>query len=86
MPKQALKSQLNALRRQLSATENLDPETRELLTAVADDIDQVLEESEENPTSMRGRIEAATYRFEAEHPDLARLLGEIGDTLAKIGL
>jgi hypothetical protein len=86
MPKQSLKSQLDQLRDELADADSLDDDTRALLVEVADEIDQVLDETDPNYRSLRDRIEAATVRFEAEHPRLAGILGNITDTLAKIGI
>lgn len=62
----------------------MDPQTRAMLEEVARDIEGVLEGGADD--SVRGRIEGAAVRFEAEHPSFARLLTEVTDTLAKIGL
>jgi predicted RNA-binding protein Jag len=86
MPQQTLRQQLGRLRRELGETREIDDETRELLASVAREIEQTIEQRTGEEASVRTRLEEATYRFEAEHPDLARLLGEIGDTLAKLGI
>jgi hypothetical protein len=86
MPKTSLQAHLDQLRRELADAEQLDRDTRALLVEVAEDIDQILEESAPNYDSLRGRIEAAAVRFEAEHPRFAGIMSDITDTLAKLGI
>jgi hypothetical protein len=86
MPKQSLISQLDLLRDELADANSLDDDTRALLVEVADEIDVILDETDPNYRSLRERIDAATVRFEAEHPRFAGILSDITDTLAKLGL
>jgi len=86
MPKDSLKVHLEALRRELAEAESVDAETRTRLAEVADEIDEVLGESEPDYESLRERLEAATLEFEAEHPRFAGILRYITDTLAKLGI
>lgn len=86
MPKHALRRHLDQLRRELDAQEKLDPQTRALLEKVAADVENVIDDDAETPSSPGDRIEAAALEFEAEHPGLARILREVGDTLAKLGV
>jgi hypothetical protein len=82
--RESLRQHLDELHAELTSTETLDPETRAMLEEVARDIEQVLEGGTDD--SVRGRVEGAAVRFEAEHPRFARLLSEVTDTLAKIGV
>ncbi len=51
------------------------------------DIERVLDEEDDvDKASIVARVEAAALDFEASHPRLARFLGEITDTLAKLGV
>ncbi|MFO7286362.1 MAG: DUF4404 family protein [Gammaproteobacteria bacterium] len=87
MPRENLKRQLERLRAELSDASELDADTRAALEALASDIERTLEgDIEAEHHSMRERFEDATLRFETEHPRLARVLGEIADALAKIGV
>jgi len=86
MPKKALQTHLSQLREELAGTEEIDTATRQLLSKVAEDIEQVLDEEASNHASVRERLESAAYRFEAEYPRLAGILGDISDTLAKLGI
>lgn len=86
MPREELKRQLDRLHAELAAAPELDAETREMLEAVAKEIERTLEGRHDEPHTVRERVEGATVRFEAEHPRFARVLGEIADALAKIGV
>lgn len=86
MPREDLKRQLDRLHAELAAAPELDDETRSLLEAVADDIERTLEDRHDEPHTVRERVEDATVRFEAQHPRFARVLTEVTDALAKIGV
>lgn len=91
MPKKALEQQLAELHDELASAAELDPELRRLLRNVADDIESVLAEK---PTAAGGassddvhhRIREATVEFEAEYPRVAHILGDLADTLTKLGI
>ncbi len=90
MPKKALQQQLTDLHGALASTAELDPELRTLLKEVAGDIENVL--GEETPAAastadqLRARVQRATVDFEAEHPHLSHILGDLADTLSKLGI
>jgi hypothetical protein len=86
VPREDLKRQLDQLHAELAATPELDREMRTMLEAVASDIERALEGRHEAPHTVRARVEDATVRFEAEHPRFARVLSEVTDALAKIGV
>lgn len=86
MPRQTLRHHLEQLRHELNAREQLDDRTRELLATLADEVEEMADNHEDRPHSPRERIESAALEFEAEHPTLARILREVGDTLAKLGV
>ena len=91
MPDKALKQQLTELHAELASANNLDPALRRQLRDVADDIERLLAAetaSEETSTvgQLQTRVEEATVEFEADHPRFARILGDLADTLAKLGI
>jgi len=86
MTQQTLKRNLQQLHRELASGESLDKETRELLAEVAGDIELILADKAGSTENIRDRIESAAWRFEADHPSLAATLGEIADTLSKLGI
>ena len=86
MPKQTLKRSLRSLRAQLDDPISLDNETRRQLSEAADRIEKVLEEPDADVHEARKSIEEIAVGFEARHPVFARLLSEVTDALAKLGI
>ena len=86
MTKQALQATLTELRAELEQTDTLDEATRLQLNEIADEIERVLEQKAPDYESAQARVEAATLRFEAEHPYFARILSEVTDALSKLGI
>ena len=86
MARETLKRQLERLHEHLEAADALDAETRESLARLAADIERVLNEEAANPRSVLDRVERAALEFEASHPQLARVFGEVTDALAKLGI
>jgi phosphoglycolate phosphatase-like HAD superfamily hydrolase len=86
MPEQTLKRSLEALRRELEQPGDLDAELRQQLADVADSIEEVLESSVPDYQRAHEETRSAALRFEAEHPSFARVLSEVTDALAKLGI
>jgi len=86
-----LHKQLEALHRELSKTNSVDRESRELLVALLDDISRLLgsesaERSGNDERSLAERLDELAVRFEAEHPALGIAIRRVVDTLAKAGI
>lgn len=86
MPKNTLRQNLEHVHRELAKPRAMDAETRELLADIAADIERVLAEERPEDAGLADRVETATVRFEASHPNLARALSEVTDALAKLGI
>jgi hypothetical protein len=88
VPIETLQRNLARLHSELRSTKSLDPQTRELLETVAQDIERTLqgEHDEESIRERLDRLENAALRFEVEHPTFSGLLSEVTDALAKIGV
>ncbi|MGI9258816.1 MAG: DUF4404 family protein [Gammaproteobacteria bacterium] len=85
--KEILREDLKKLHAELpSAIENLDENLHELLREVAEDIEQIIGGESVEAESGRERLEKLTVKFETDHPRLANILGEIADTLSKLGI
>jgi hypothetical protein len=76
---------LEELHKRLKQARSLDPEARKLLTTVARDIENALENDDTSAVSAEP-VEALAVRFEADHPSLAGVLRQIMDTLGKAGI
>jgi len=87
-----LRELLGRLRERLSGAKSLDPETRNVLTSVAHDIDSTL--GKEGAAAGAGaagkthapRLESLAVRFEADHPGLAEVIREVIDALVRGGI
>ncbi len=87
MDKGKLQTLLAELHQELAGTRALDSESRQLLDHVLQDIRRLV--AEESPGSVpagNGQVQEAALRLEAGYPRLAALLGQIADTLAKLGI
>lgn len=88
MEREDLREQLAALHAALGDGESVGPEARELLRAVLDDIQRVLEleEGGEQPEGLVDRLRDAAADFEESHPTLAEAAGRVIDALARMGI
>jgi hypothetical protein len=90
MPQEDLKRTLQSLHAELSQHPSLDPESRDLLTRLAEDIDDVLHPAAPPPDpeqdSLIDRVTDARQTFEVTHPRLAAIIGRIADGLAQLGI
>ena len=89
MPKERLRELVNSLHQELERTPQVDAEGRELLRELTDDIETLVGHNvlpAEHRDSASERVENAALRFEAEHPRLAGILGEIVDALGRLGI
>ncbi len=85
--KEVLREDLKKLHAELpSAAKNLDDDLHALLREVANDIEQIVGDEPVEAQSGRERLEKLTVKFEVDHPRLANILGEIADTLGKLGI
>jgi len=74
---------LAELNRELKDQQELDDETRELLAKLNDDIERLAGEEAETPVDRAKQLES---RFAAEHPVAERIVRELADVLAKMGI
>ncbi len=82
-----LKDTLANLHERLAATEDVDPELRQLLTVLDRDIHKLLEGDQAGAEDdLAGRAESAASRFAANHPQLEPILREIAAVLARAGI
>ena len=88
--KDRLRQQLESLHSELEGSAELDEDLRGLLTRVDHDIHRLLDESEEDEAgiedALSDQVREAATNFQAEHPRTYRVLREIADTLAKLGI
>ena len=90
MEKQQLQESLAALHSALSNRDQIDEDTRNLLSALSGDIDRLLDDSTENrPEDVQPvteQVDSLLLKFEADHPDLTAALNRVASALANIGI
>jgi hypothetical protein len=80
MSQEDLRRALEHLHEELGRASALDPATRDRLRSLEADVQSALAQSPES--SLRERLEDGIIEFEASHPELARRLATVIDTLA----
>lgn len=87
MDRTRLEQLLIELRSELADAGGMDPATQESLRQLADELDQLTgEEDQERDSSTRENLRELVVHFETEHPRLAAVLTRVVDTLAKMGI
>ena len=91
MPQEELKKTLASLHEELAHNQSVDPELRELLVRLAEDIDDVLHPAapppdEDSDESLVDRVKHAAEHFEESHPQLAAIIGRMADSLSQLGI
>lgn len=94
MDKQQLQAKLTSLHQELSTVDNVDESTKSMLATVMADIAKLLssDSEAEAPVTAAGEgkgeenVRSLITELEAEHPKLARVLGQLADGLANLGI
>ncbi|TNF27214.1 MAG: DUF4404 family protein [Deltaproteobacteria bacterium] len=92
MESKKLQESLATIHDELAARQEIDDETRTLLTALGQDIARLLDlqsEQERNDTErsvLAERMRQAVGEFEADHPRLTEALARLADTLSGMGI
>lgn len=79
---------LQRLHEQLQANSELDIETRESLQRIAHEIQDSLNASDENSldSSLSARLQAWIDELEANHPQLTKIVSQVVERLADMGI
>jgi hypothetical protein len=89
MDNNELRKLIEQLHDEIQNTKSLDQKGQELLSHLDSDIREILERTEgkgvPNPSTIQ-RLEKSLSRLEATHPDLAKLLFNILETLSNAGI
>jgi predicted component of type VI protein secretion system len=84
-----LRAQLEQLHGELSRTENVDADQRELLNTLRRDIQELLSREPNEPHHYRGlgeRLNEAVAKLEASHPQITLLMRRAIDSLSYLGV
>jgi Domain of unknown function (DUF4404) len=83
---QRLQQLLRELHTELSNSDSIDAESRRQLQDLAEDIEAAVAASGVPEGEGGNQLQQAVLEFETEHPRIAGILGQIADTLAKLGI
>lgn len=87
MNTEQIKSTIRTLHERLEGARSIDSETRELLGQLDRDLHRLLAtEPSEAEAGFQERLEAMAADFDSRHPQLAAVLRELGDALARVGI
>ena len=89
MDKEKLNRLLTDLHDELGSAETVDESSTELLRQAMDDIRDAVgsdDVTSGTPHPVRDQLERSAVEFESEHPRIAGILGQIADTLGKLGI
>ena len=85
-----LRGKLRGLHDLLARSPSVDPESKQLLRTLLQDIEQVLQRPGADAVAgvpeHAGRLEEYAARFDADHPALSGMLRQIVDVLGKAGI
>lgn len=83
-----IKSTISELRQRLEQADPVDPETRQLLGQLDQDLHRLLESpvSETGEAGLQERLETLAADFDARNPQLAAILRELGVALSRVGI
>jgi hypothetical protein len=80
---------LEQVHNEIGQVEDIDEDSRELLTHLAADIQELLERSEpsaESDLSIQERLQKAIDEFEVSHPTLTNTLSQLSAVLSNAGI
>lgn len=89
MSQEKLRADLEALHAQLKQTDSVDSEQRQLLQALADDIQALLaryEDRDEQYSGLGDQLRDAIAKLEASHPSLTLAMRQVIDSLSFLGI
>lgn len=90
MPKAQLRERIQELLGELDQVEAADPDARDRLAAVVEEIRSAVENSGEDGSkaddSLLERLNEATRHFEESHPTLTAMVGRVAESLSNLGI
>ena len=90
MPKAQLRERIQELLGELDQVEAADPDARDRLAAVVEEIRSAVENSDEDGSkaddSLLERLNEATRHFEESHPTLTAMVGRVAESLSNLGI
>jgi len=88
MAREKLQRLIATLQEELGSAQSIDEESRKALQQLILNVEEIAsgDTPSDDHASAAGQLEKATLQFESEYPKLSMILGEIIDTLGKLGI
>lgn len=91
MPRQQLREALGALHQELESSEQIEAEDREALVQAMQEIYEALSRADTENDPVEGgplsrRITSMIEDFEVSHPKFAKILSNVSESLANLGI
>ncbi|QDT61420.1 hypothetical protein SV7mr_39550 [Stieleria bergensis] len=83
---ETLHDTLRQLHEQLADLDELQPSQREELQTAVTEIQESLDRFDIRSADLAKRLHEDTETFSSKHPDIARTVGQVADTLAQMGI
>ena len=83
---ETLHNTLRQLNEQLANLDELQPAEREALQTAVTEIQESLDRFDIKSADLAKRLHKDTEIYSARHPDIARTVGQVADTLAQMGI
>lgn len=85
--KQRLQELLKELHTELADADAMDEQSRSELLKLAGEIEVTVgDDAADDVPTPEAQLQEAVLEFETEHPRVAGILGQIADTLSKLGI
>ena len=85
-----LQHTLASLHEELKQADQVDDETRTMLTTLAQDIQRLAEQDDLPPSDavepLSARLQDMVLKFESDHPQLTGVLNRVSEALANMGI
>ena len=90
MPKAQLRERIQELLGELDQVEAADPDARDRLAAVLEEIRVAVDDSDDDGSetheSLLERLNEATHHFGESHPTLTAMVGRVAESLSNLGI
>lgn len=89
MPRRTLAEEIDRLRSELASGEPLSPADKALLARTLDDVTQLLDEEQDDPSfgeAIDEELRELSVRLEQARPSLSVVIGRIVDSLSQLGI
>jgi ABC-type transporter Mla subunit MlaD len=86
MKKGKIRETLTRLREELQHAEGIDADSRRKMEELHRDLEQLNDADDPDVDSLLDRARELETRFAADHPTLERIVRDLADTIAKMGI